>query len=118
MEPSTADLVSHLADAAFNSQLNARARFVSIRRRFREPVAPEGETSMRRVDPREGDERLSAKQGGKSAGAGKSGSRRPSNHPKKRQRTADLGRALRTVYDDTLRETVPDEFIDLLGKLS
>ena len=38
--------------------------------------------------------------------------------PKKKQRTADLGRALRSVYDDTLRENVPDEFIDLLGKLS
>ena len=37
---------------------------------------------------------------------------------KKRTRRADLGRALRTVYDDTLRETVPDDFSDLLGKLS
>ena len=34
------------------------------------------------------------------------------------QRTADVGRALRSVYDDTLRESVPDEFLDLLGKLS
>jgi hypothetical protein len=25
---------------------------------------------------------------------------------------------LRTVYDDTLRETVPDDFLDLIGKLS
>jgi hypothetical protein len=31
---------------------------------------------------------------------------------------ADLGRALRSAYDDTLRETVPDEFLDLLGKLT
>jgi hypothetical protein len=36
----------------------------------------------------------------------------------KKQRTADLGRALRSVYDNTLRESVPDEFNDLLGKLS
>ncbi|HUE79270.1 MAG TPA: NepR family anti-sigma factor [Sphingomicrobium sp.] len=36
----------------------------------------------------------------------------------RRQRTAALGRALRSVYDDTLRESVPDDFIDLLGKLS
>lgn len=36
----------------------------------------------------------------------------------KKQRSTDLGRALRSVYDDTLRETVPDEFLDLLGKLS
>ena len=34
------------------------------------------------------------------------------------QRTGDVGRALRSVYDDTLRESVPDEFMDLLGKLS
>ena len=48
---------------------------------------------------------------------GKIGSGKPLNPPKKK-RTADLGRALRSVYDDTLRESVPDEFIDLLGKLS
>ena len=42
----------------------------------------------------------------------------PHNPPRKKQRSADLGRALRSVYDDTLRENVPDEFIDLLGKLS
>jgi hypothetical protein len=32
-------------------------------------------------------------------------------------RSGDLGRALRSVYDDTLRETVPDEFLQLIGKL-
>ena len=31
---------------------------------------------------------------------------------------SDLGRALRTVYDDTLREAVPDDFVNLIGKLS
>ena len=36
----------------------------------------------------------------------------------RKQRSGDLGRALRTVYDDTLREQVPDDFLDLLGKLS
>ena len=72
---------------------------------------------MRRENPREGDERLSAKKGGKSGGAGKSGSGNPPRHPRK-ARSADLGRALRSVYDDTLRENVPDEFRDLLGKLS
>jgi len=25
---------------------------------------------------------------------------------------------LRSVYDDTLRETIPDDFISLIGKLS
>ena len=36
----------------------------------------------------------------------------------RKQRDGDLGRALRTVYDDTLREDVPDDFLNLLGKLS
>ena len=36
----------------------------------------------------------------------------------RKQRASDLGRALRSIYDDTLRETVPDDFTDLLGKLS
>lgn len=38
-------------------------------------------------------------------------------HGGRKQRSGDLGRALRSVYDDTLRETVPDDFIKLLGKL-
>jgi hypothetical protein len=29
----------------------------------------------------------------------------------------DMGAALRTVYQETVEETVPDEFLDLLGKL-
>ena len=32
--------------------------------------------------------------------------------------TGDVGRALRSVYDETLREDVPDDFRDLLGKLA
>ena len=36
----------------------------------------------------------------------------------RKQRSTDLGRALRTIYDDTLRESVPDDFRDLIGKLS
>jgi hypothetical protein len=36
---------------------------------------------------------------------------------KGRKRPTDVGRALRSVYDDTLRESVPDDFMDLLGKL-
>ena len=60
---------------------------------------------------------MSVTTGGKSRGATKGSGKTP-NHPKKRQRSADLGRALRSVYDDTLRENVPDEFHDLLGKLS
>jgi hypothetical protein len=60
---------------------------------------------------------LSANKGGKSGGAGKRGSEGPPKNPKK-PRAGDLGRALRSVYDDTLRETVPDDFLDLIGKLS
>jgi hypothetical protein len=32
--------------------------------------------------------------------------------------TDDVGKALRSAYDEALREEVPDDFIDLLGKLS
>jgi anti-sigma factor NepR-like protein len=73
---------------------------------------------MRREYPREGDERLSAKPAGKSKGTRrKDGSGKPPRSSKK-SRPSELGRALRSVYDDTLRETVPDEFLTLLGKLS
>jgi hypothetical protein len=36
----------------------------------------------------------------------------PSKNP------SDVGKALRSVYDATLSERVPDDFLDLLGKLS
>jgi hypothetical protein len=76
---------------------------------------------MRRECPREGDERLSGKARGESDGA--HGSGRPAKSADrdkkgKKQRSADLGRALRSVYDDTLRESVPNEFLNILGKLS
>ena len=35
-----------------------------------------------------------------------------------RSKAGDLGKALRSVYDTTLREDVPDDFLDLLGKLN
>jgi hypothetical protein len=60
---------------------------------------------------------LSGTKRGRSGAERKVGSGNPPNLPKKK-RAADLGRALRSVYDDTLRESVPDEFTDLLGKLS
>ena len=64
---------------------------------------------------------MSAKKRSESEGAGDS--RRSKRSPAsdkgaRRQRSGDLGRALRSVYDDTLRETVPDDFINLLGKLT
>ena len=36
----------------------------------------------------------------------------------RKKRGSEIGRALRSIYDDTLRESVPDDFKDLLGKLS
>ena len=42
----------------------------------------------------------------------------PDEKKGRKQKAGDIGRALRTIYDDTLRETVPDDFSDLLGKLS
>lgn len=78
-----------------------------------------------------GDERLSGRQKGESDGirTRKTSSKGAATSPgdgkdaprtkvARKQRTTDLGRALRSIYDDTLRETVPDDFKDLLGKLS
>jgi Anti-sigma factor NepR len=64
---------------------------------------------------------LSGKDRGKPDRARTSDSPKGPASPEKKarkQRPADVGRALRTVYDDTLRESVPNEFLDLLGKLS
>lgn len=68
-----------------------------------------------------GDWELSAKKRSETEGAGDSSrSKKPtaSDRGKRTTRSGDLGRALRSVYDDTLRETVPDDFLNLLGKLS
>jgi hypothetical protein len=64
---------------------------------------------------------LSAKKRGETEGAAHSGhSKKPANPNRaaRKQRSGDLGRALRSVYDDTLREPVPDDFLNLIGKLS
>lgn len=75
---------------------------------------------MRRgLSPREGDERLSAKKRSESEGTGDSEHpKKPSDKNARRQRSSDLGRALRSIYDDTLRESVPDDFLNLIGKLN
>ncbi len=58
---------------------------------------------------------------GKQAGDARDGSKVPSASRSPKDRKKDkanvVGRALRTVYDETLREDIPDEFLDLLGKL-
>jgi hypothetical protein len=66
---------------------------------------------------------LSGKQNGESsngaAGHKKNEKRMRSGEKKPRKpRGSEIGRALRSIYDDTLREAVPDDFKDLLGKLS
>jgi hypothetical protein len=67
-----------------------------------------------------GDDQLTAKKRSETDGAGNSGRpKKPvaSDRTGKKHRSGDLGRALRSVYDDTLRETVPDDFLKLIGKL-
>ena len=64
---------------------------------------------------------MSAKKRSETEGAGdsaRSKKSQPSNSGSRRARSGDLGRALRSVYDDTLRESVPDDFARLLGKLT
>jgi hypothetical protein len=63
----------------------------------------------------EGDERLS----GTSKGSGSRGTPRSSAPDSKtrKDRKGTVSRALRTVYDDMLREEVPRDFLDLLRKL-
>lgn len=74
-----------------------------------------------------GDERLSDatdKTSRRAAGAREKKSPTPSKNvaagsPTRGSKSAgDLGKALRSVYDTTLGERVPDDFLDLLGKLS
>ena len=45
------------------------------------------------------------------------GSGTKSRSKKKRSDAPELGDALRSVYDTTLREDIPAEMLDLLGKL-
>ncbi len=59
---------------------------------------------------RKGDERLSG------TSKADDGSRHPERKPRK-DRAGTVGRALRTVYDDMLREQIPKDFMDLLRKL-
>ena len=64
---------------------------------------------------REGDERLSGTSKGKELPT--SGGKSPDNK-KRIDKQGPVSRALRTVYDETLREDVPKDFLDLLGKLN
>ena len=60
------------------------------------------------------------KRTGSGSGEGKADSRkegaaRKPGAPRKNQ--GDVGKVLRSVYDSTLKEDIPDDFLDLLGKL-
>ena len=63
----------------------------------------------------EGDERFSgtSKANGRNIQSGS----RSAEKKNRRDRGGTVGRALRTVYDDMLREDVPKDFLDLLRKL-
>jgi hypothetical protein len=56
--------------------------------------------------------------GGSPSGARRASPKAADDKKVRKQRASDIGRALRTIYDDTLRESVPDDFSDLLGKLT
>ena len=64
-----------------------------------------------------GDEELSARKGSETEGAGHSRHSKKSKTSDRSARKGDLGRALRSVYDDTLREAVPDDLLKIIGKL-
>jgi hypothetical protein len=67
-----------------------------------------------------GAERLSGSEKGehRKAGNDRVGPKGEARKFKRRKAASGpIGRALRSVYDDTLREDVPTDFIDLLGKL-
>jgi hypothetical protein len=64
-----------------------------------------------------GDEELSARKGSETEGAGHSRHSKKSKATDRTARKGDLGRALRSVYDDTLREPVPDDLLKIIGKL-
>ena len=61
--------------------------------------------------------RLSGRRAGGARDGGKVPSASRSNKVEKDSKANVVGRALRTVYDETLREDIPHDFLDLLGKL-
>jgi hypothetical protein len=74
------------------------------------------------MHPGEGDEELSEGSSNGPLANDRRGKTRPKRSRKSagsgRTKAGDVGRALRSVYDSTLREEVPNDFLDLLGKLS
>ncbi len=130
LEQSTRHLVSvgAVAVGAFDVARVASGRCLAFFRvwRFRQafkPVAPREATgkASRACTRSRGDESLGvSNKAGSANGADREVAQNQAPDEKKgrKQRTGDLGRALRTIYDETLRESVPDDFTNLLGKLS
>lgn len=61
---------------------------------------------------------MSGKQAGDARDGSEASAASRSSKDRKKDKSGVVGRALRTVYDETLREEIPDEFLDLLGKLA
>ncbi|MEO6432559.1 MAG: NepR family anti-sigma factor [Sphingomicrobium sp.] len=81
-------------------------------------VRATGQSMWRVLCPRLGDEGLSGKiHTDGTNGDGKKPPKPPRGGGGRGGSGSDIGRALRSAYDDTVRESVPDEFMDLLGKL-
>ncbi|MDO6413841.1 NepR family anti-sigma factor [Sphingomonas sp. BIUV-7] len=53
-----------------------------------------------------------------SKGRGTSGGDKPARKKKPGGPDSHVANALKTAYEETVGESVPDEFMDLLGKLS
>ena len=60
----------------------------------------------------------SQKSGSKGVKAKEHSDKNATGEKKRGKPRTEIGRALRSVYDDTLRENVPGDFMDLLGKLN
>lgn len=60
---------------------------------------------------------MSGKLAGDARDGGKASAASRSSKDRKKDKSNVVGRALRSVYDETLREEIPDEFLSLLGKL-
>jgi len=104
---------------ALDHQPRRPACYVPERGSFqRRRCAAQRDLYERVENPREGGQELSAKKGSETEGAGHSRHSKKSKSSDRTARKGDLGRALRSVYDDTLRETVPDDLVHLIGKLS
>lgn len=70
--------------------------------------------------PGEGDEELSEERDNDLPAGGhreKPKTRRTRKSKSPPAKAGEVGRVLRSVYDSTLREDVPRDFLDLLGKL-